>query len=652
MHKRLIYTTFAHYFNIMKHLLSLFIVIYLGTGFIAKAQNTDKYHYYVDLTEVKDDKVKVVLKTPSINQSEIKFYLPKIVPGTYSIADYGRFITEFTAMDKKGKKLPVTKTEDNTWVISKANKLARISYWVDDSFDFEGEGPEIFWPAGTNIEDDNIVLNPSGFFGYFDGIKNIPFEFNVVRNPQYYGSTGLKLKGNPNKLSGSTKLVDGLTIKQEAVVDTYETENYDHLVDSPLMYAEADTAIIKVANTEVLISSYSPNKQITAKQIAQTLSETLTAQAAYLGGKLPVDKYAFIFHFTTLPIQSFGALEHSYSSFYFIPENNIYALEQTLRDFAAHEFFHIITPLTIHSQEIQNFDFNDPKMSKHLWLYEGVTEYFAGNVQVQNELIYPNQYIGMLREKLIVSQNFYDSVPFTEISKFTLDKYPDQYYNVYQKGALIGLCLDLQLLSLSDGEYNLRDLILDLSKRYGKEKAFNDDELFDVIGELTYPEIREFLRTYVEGPTPINYTEFFKLAGVSYQKEMEVETVTLGIDNNVLTLNPETGKLSIQNQDALGELGKALGFKDGDDLLKINDKEIPAIGPELQGFIGEIISGLAAGKEISYTVNRTDDSGETSEVRLAVENFNAKTIEQFIIQPDENATEKELMVQNAWLFGK
>jgi predicted metalloprotease with PDZ domain len=40
-----------------------------------------------------------------------------------------------------------------------------------------------------------------------------------------------------------------------------------------------------------------------------------------------------------------------------------------------HEFFHIVTH-SIHSKEIQDFDYNDPKMSEHLWMYEGVTEYF------------------------------------------------------------------------------------------------------------------------------------------------------------------------------------------------------------------------------------------------------------------------------------
>ena len=53
----------------------------------------------------------------------------------------------------------------------------------------------------------------------------------------------------------------------------------------------------------------------------------------------------------------------------------------------AHEFLHIVTPLAIHAQQINDFDFYSPSMSKHLWLYEGVTEYTSVLVQVQQGLM-------------------------------------------------------------------------------------------------------------------------------------------------------------------------------------------------------------------------------------------------------------------------
>jgi len=102
-----------------------------------------------------------------------------------------------------------------------------------------------------------------------------------------------------------------------------------------------------------------------------------------------------------------------------------------LRDFAAHEFFHIVTPLTIHSDKIVPFDFTHPTMSRHLWLYEGMTEYFAGNALVKGGLMSIDQYMNVLREKMMIASQFIDTIPMTELSLGALDKYKDQYYNFY-----------------------------------------------------------------------------------------------------------------------------------------------------------------------------------------------------------------------------
>src|SRR5687768_4220360 len=93
-----------------------------------------KYEYTVDLTTVQEDRVRVELIPPTIREKEITFYMPKIIPGTYAIADYGRYVKEIEVTDKKGNKLPVERIDVNSWKIKNANKAAKISYWVDDSF--------------------------------------------------------------------------------------------------------------------------------------------------------------------------------------------------------------------------------------------------------------------------------------------------------------------------------------------------------------------------------------------------------------------------------------------------------------------------------------------------------------------------------------
>ena len=72
-------------------------------------------------------------------------------------------------MDGQGKELNVKKTSDNTWQISNANKLATVTYEVEDVWDSETQN-DIYPMAGTNIEEGkNFVINPPGWFGYFDG---------------------------------------------------------------------------------------------------------------------------------------------------------------------------------------------------------------------------------------------------------------------------------------------------------------------------------------------------------------------------------------------------------------------------------------------------------------------------------------------------
>jgi predicted metalloprotease with PDZ domain len=624
----------------------------LFAGFLANAQSTNQnpYNYTIDLTRVEKDRIYVELKPPVITTDEVTFYLPKIVPGTYAIADYGRYIAEIKATDKKGKKLPIEKLEDNAWKIKDAKKLSKISYWVDDTWDTAVSGPEIFWPAGTNIEEGkNFVLNTSGVFGYFEGQREQPFKFNIVRSKDFYGTTGLIPV--QTGMSASKIKLEKSNNEKNKVVDVYNAIDYDQLIDSPLMYSKPDTAIIKVANTEVLIGSYSPTGKVTAKQIAASIKEVLMAQKEYLGGTLPVDKYAFIFYFTDKPVTSYGALEHSYSSLYYMPEMTIEEMNQQLRDFAAHEFFHIVTPLTVHAEEIDNFDFNDPKMSQHLWMYEGVTEYFAGNVQVKYGLISPEQYIRVLQEKMETSDQFINDVPFTDISKFTLDKYHDQYYNVYQKGALIGLCLDIELRKLSQGKYGLRDLMLDLSKKFGKNKAFKDDELFGIITQMTYPEIGEFFNKYVKGNETLPLKEVFRDVGIEYVEEETFQDYSLGLSNESVGVTQVDGKskLQITNAASLNAMGKALGFQDGDVLLKINGQDIPELGPDFGPFIQSQIFGLEEGKTLSYTVLRKDAKGENKEMELSTPVVKIELKRRHNLAPATDATPEQIALRESWL---
>ena len=112
-------------------------------------------------------------------------------------------------------------------------------------------------------------------------------------------------------------------------------------------------------------------------------------------------------------------------------------------------------------------------------------------------------------------KRFDNTIPLTELSRAAVER-QDQYYNFYLKGALVCLCLDIRLRELSEGKYGTRDLMRDLSKKYGKDTPFRDQELFDVITSMTFPDIRAFFRDYVEGAQPLPLEQYLTKAGIRF----------------------------------------------------------------------------------------------------------------------------------------
>ena len=605
--------------------LLLFICLYT----LQAQEQTNNYQVFVDLNAVNEDKLQVDVIVPKIPEGEIEFHMPKIVPGTYAIADFGRFLSDVKAFDATGNALEVSKVTTNRWKIT-GGDLYKLSYTVEDTYDSDKQNP-VFEPSGTNFEEGkNFVLNTFGFIGYLDGYKENDFEVNITHPVDFYGATSLPLR------------------KKENNTDQFYATNYFNLHDAPIMYCKPDTTTMELGGAEVLVSVYSPGKKLTSKQVMDNVSEILIAQKDYLGGELPVDKYAFIIYLFNKPTVSgaYGALEHSYSSMYSLPEGvDPGFLSKTIRDIAAHEFFHIVTPLNIHSEEIGNFNFIDPQMSKHLWMYEGATEYAAHHVQVKAGLVTLEEHLETLAGKMKSAANYDESIPFTEMSEGCLHTHKDQYINVYQKGALISLCVDLKLRILSNGEYGIQNLMKDLAKTYGKEVSFKDDELFDKITVLTYPEMRAFFTKHVEGNAPLPFKELLDKAGIVYERNFVKKTITLG--NFRFGLNPETKEIYVQDASKVNDFGKNLGIMKGDVLESINGTKLTV--DNIEETMNDVKNNTKEGKKIKLTVIRKDENGKANKKKLKAKAIAIENEIPYYIAVKKNPTAEELALRKAWI---
>ena len=248
------------------------------------------------------------------------------------------------------------------------------------------------------------------------------------------------------------------------------------------------------------------------------------------------------------------------------------ALGKQLIDVVSHEFFHIVTPLGVHSNEIHYFDFNAPKMSEHLWMYEGVTEYFANLFQVNQGLIDEDAFYKRMAGKISSSKSLNDTMPFTTMSENVLkEPYKDQYLNVYEKGALIGMCIDIIIREKSNGQRGILDLMQKLTNEYGPKKPFNDSELFGKITELTYPEVGTFLTTYVSGTTPIPYADYFAKVGVAKTKIQKASNPFINKKSGGIT-GTSNKEIKVKANTELSQFLTNLGLKGDDIITEINGK--------------------------------------------------------------------------------
>lgn len=455
----------------------------------------------VDLREKKNDRVEVELIVPPFDVDQVTFALPRIVPGIYGVMDHGRLMGGIAAFDPNGEPIPVRRLDVNRWAIPEARALHRINYSVDDGweeFDIRFMQGSYRSSEGT-VKPEVALINHNTVVGYFEGYETLPYIMHLQRPSSHYVATSLP------------------RIAESAELSTFQAKDYRHLVDDPMMVAIPDTAQIHLPDITVLVACHSTTGKAIAHDVAAHIRPLLADQRAYLGGTLPVKDYTFLIYHNPSDIEgsSMGdGLEHAASTVILLcmpldPQ----AIAQSVYGIASHEFFHTILPLSVHSEEIEHYDFQVPRMSRHLWLYEGMTEYFAIHMPVKQGRQTVEEFLAVVNEKIGLMRKYPDDQALTTLSQHALEE-QDQYYNFYLKGTLFCMGLDILLRERSKGAYGVQELVQELQRTYGPGKPFKDDELFTTIENFTGPDIGLVLQRHLNEPSELPLDDWLGRSGI------------------------------------------------------------------------------------------------------------------------------------------
>jgi predicted metalloprotease with PDZ domain len=273
------------------------------------------------------------------------------------------------------------------------------------------------------------------------------------------------------------------------------------------------------------------------------VQKIVETQVELMGGEIPYRDYTFILH---LRANTGGGLEHlnscalGYPRFGFriragdratsAAPNTTETPERDYRGFlglVSHEFFHLWNVKRIRPDALGPFDYTQENYTKVLWVAEGITDYYADLVLRRAGLISESEFLTATARAMQNLQNTPGRlVQSVEESSFDAwIKYYRQDENsinsqvsYYDKGALLGLLLDLEIRKRSAGAKSLDDVMRYLyAEFFKKDRNYGPADFQKAVELMAGSSLEEFFSKYVRGVQELDYNAALAAAGLKLE---------------------------------------------------------------------------------------------------------------------------------------
>ncbi len=483
-----------------------FVFIFLfaaGRESIANAASPLDLQYRLSVTHPSTNLVEVEIRAAGAAESALDFVMPAWAPGRYAIYDFAKNVQDFRATREDGKPLAWRKTDKHTWRVEAAGAV-KVFYRVFGN-DLTG--------SFSQIDSAHASLSGPSVFMYVDGHKPDPLVLTVVAPPGW-------------------KLISGYSLSDAE--RTFRIPNYDVLADTPLELSPHVTAtdfVERGKTIRVAVHSMTELKPDIAP-LAPSVRKIVAAQLAALP-EPDFEHFTFIFHFDPrIPLGD--GMEHLNSTAIMIRQDISGGLAEAL-ELASHEFFHAWNVKRLRPAGLGPFDYTRESYTNALWFAEGVTTYFSCVFFYRSGLWTREQFLERLAGEIrtleaeparrTVSAEsssfhawFYDRSPQMQQTNFA-----NTTINYYNKGAVLGLLLDLEIRARSEGRKSLNDVVLSMYRKFYEAppesyylagRGYADDDLVAAASEAAGSDMKDFFDRYIRGAEPLPYDPILSAAGL------------------------------------------------------------------------------------------------------------------------------------------
>ncbi len=569
-----------------------------------------KISYTVTFPEAQAHYADVEMNISGLQQNTLDLKMPVWTPGSYLVREFAKNVESFTAM-ANGKAIAAPKTTKNCWHINTAGITAvTVKYRV---YCFEISVRTSFVDASHGF------LSTTGIFMYPDKMLNQPSTVHII---PYKGWT---------TVSTSLDMVNGDQF-------TRHSPNYDILFDSPIEIGTQDVFGFYAAGVKYevcMVGGGNYDKERLKKDMAK-----IVEQETAVFGENPNKHYIFIVHNYQ---RGGGGLEHL-SSTTLGASRDQYGSEAGYHNFlslVAHEHFHLWNVKRLRPIVLGPFDYDNENYTTDLWIAEGFTAYYQNLILRHAHITTPEDYLNAVTGEINIVEN-QPGAKIQPLAEASFDAWIKSYrpnensfntgISYYDKGAAVGMLLDLEIINDSKGKYCLDDVMKYMYDTYYKlkKRGYTDAEFKQGFEKFAGKNLDEFYKNYVYGLTPLNYNKYLGYAGYKSTDELAgTNEPTLGV-----MLGNNNGKKIVTTV-----IRGTAAWIDG---INVNDELVSIDGTPVTD-AANLLSGKAVGDKIIVIVNR-DGLPVTLNVTLLRNNRYKYKVDSL-----PNPTADQLTVRKKWL---
>ncbi|MBV9926360.1 MAG: M61 family metallopeptidase [Acidobacteria bacterium] len=428
--------------------------------------------------------VEATLRYRGAAPAALDLIMPVWTPGSYLVREFERNVQEFEARDGGSRALAWTKANKNTWRVETSGaREVRVRYSV-----YANE----LSVRTAELNDRHGFWNNANLLVYPDGLLGAPSTLKVEPFGEWKVATGLPAAGG--------------------AANTFRAENFDVLYDSPFLASNFRVLSFEVKGVphRVVVDG---EGDYDAERLRRDAQKIVEAEAEMMG-EIPYRDYTFLL---MLGQSGGGGLEHLNSTALTWRRFGFSSAEdwRSLHTLFAHEFFHLWNVKRIRPDALGPFDYTQENHTRLLWVAEGITSYYENIFPRRAGLLTDRRYLEVVaRDVQSLQQTPGRLLMSAEESSF--DAWVRQYrpdensvnssISYYDKGAVLGLLLDLEIRRRSGGARTLDDVMRALYNDYFKRgRNYTPADFQQAAERAAGTSLEEFFRRYVRGREELDY---------------------------------------------------------------------------------------------------------------------------------------------------